>query len=108
VGAAYAVGWPLDRPGLQMLVVVPDDDDHPWKRASFPFVTSAASWSAVMLVAVSAVRRTALPAPIAAVLLGGAVTAGDSLLADLAQRLKARRATADAAGEAEGAESEDA
>jgi len=42
-----------------------------------------------MLVATSAVRRSALPAPVAAVLLGGLVAVGDSLLADLGEQLKA-------------------
>ncbi len=79
--AAYAVGWPLDKPGLQVFVVIPDTDE-PWKRATVPFATSVASWSTVMLVATTAVRRTVLPAPIAAVLLGGAVVVVDSLLAD--------------------------
>ena len=38
--AAYAVGWPLDKPGLQVFVVCPDTDE-PWKRAVVPFATSA-------------------------------------------------------------------
>jgi len=88
--ASYAVGWPLDRPGLQVFVVVPDEDDEPWKRAVLPFATSAASWSALMLLAVSAVRRSALPAPMAGVLLGAAVTVGDSLLTDLGEQIKAK------------------
>jgi len=79
--AAYAVGWPLDKPGLQVFVVIPDTDE-PWKRATIPFATAVASWSTVMLLATTALRRTKLPAPIAAVLLGGAVAAADSFLAD--------------------------
>ncbi len=85
--AAYAVGWPLDRPGLQIFVVIPDSDE-PWKRATVPFVTSVTAWSTAMLAATTAVRRTRLPAPLAAVLLGGAVTVVDSLLADLGERKK--------------------
>jgi hypothetical protein len=85
--AAYAVGWPLDKPGLQIFVVIPDTDE-PWKRATVPFVTSVTSWSAVMLAATTAVRRTRLPAPLAAVLLGGTVVVVDSLLADLGERKK--------------------
>ena len=85
---AYAVGWPLGRPGLQAFVVVPDSDE-PWKRATVPFATSVASWSAAMLLATAALRRTVLPTPIAAVLLGGAVMVGDSLLADLVEARKA-------------------
>jgi hypothetical protein len=82
--AAYAVGWPLDKPGLQVFVVVPDTDE-PWKRATVPFATSVASWSAVMLAAATALRRSHVPGPVAAVLLGGAVVAVDSLLADLGE-----------------------
>jgi hypothetical protein len=83
--AAYAVGWPLDKPGLQVFVVVPDTEE-PWKRATVPFATSVASWSTVMLVATTAVRRTKVPAPLAAALLGGAVVVVDSYLADLGER----------------------
>jgi hypothetical protein len=86
--AAYAVGWPLDKPGLQVLVWVPETDE-PWKRAAMPFATSVTSWSTVMFLATTAVRRTAVPAPIAAVLLGAAVAVGDSFLADVAERAKA-------------------
>jgi hypothetical protein len=88
---AYAIGWPLGKPGLQVFVVVPDTDE-PWKRASIPFATSVASWSTVMFAAATAVRRTRVPAPIAAVLLGAAVTVGDSLLADLGERNQAKAA----------------
>ena len=86
--AAYAVGWPLDKPGLQVLVWVPETDE-PWKRAAMPFATSVTSWSTVMFLATTAVRRIAVPAPIAAVLLGAAVAVGDSFLADVAERAKA-------------------
>lgn len=102
--AAYAVGWPMGAPGLQVFVVVPDEDEEAWKRAVVPFVTSAASWSAVMLLAVSAVRRSSLPVPVAGVLLGGAVVVGDSLLGDVGARLQsqAARRRAAAADEATG------
>jgi len=83
--AAYALGWPLSKPGLQVFVWVPDSDE-PWKRAAIPFGTSVASWSGVMFVAATAVRRSRVPAPVAAVLLGGAVAAVDTLLADLGDR----------------------
>ena len=82
--AAYAGGWLLDKPGLQVFVVIPDTDE-PWKRATVPFATSVASWSTVMLAATAALRRTRLPVPIAAVALGVGVTVVDSLLADLAE-----------------------
>ncbi|HEY3527916.1 MAG TPA: hypothetical protein VGK78_02110 [Nocardioides sp.] len=103
--ASYAAGWPLSRPGLQVFVVVPDEDAEPWRGAVVPLATSGASWALVMLAATSAVRRTALPAPIAALLLGGAVTVGDSMLADLGERLKAKSAAAAAARDAEAATS---
>ena len=93
--AAYALAWRLGKPGLQVFVVVPDTDE-PWKRAAVPFATSVASWSTVMLVATSAVRRTRLPAPLAAVALGGAVVIVDSVLADLGERRDAAEATATA------------
>jgi hypothetical protein len=89
--AGFAVGWFLDRPGLQVFTVVPDAEE-PWKRATVPFATSVASWSTVMLAATAAVRRTRLPAPIGAVLLGGGLVVVDSLLADLGE---ARDADAD-------------
>ena len=104
VAASYAAAWPVDRPGLQVYVVIPDEDVERWKRAVLPLASSAASWTGLMLVAVSAVRRSALPAPAAAALLGGAVAVGDSLLADLGERVKARAAEAAAARDAEGSE----
>ena len=86
--AAYAMGWPLDRPGLQVFMVIPDTEE-PWKRAAVPFMTSVATWSAVMLTATTAVRRTKLPALVSAVLLGGTLVVVDSYLADLGERRKA-------------------
>ena len=101
--ASYAAGWPLSRPGLQVFVIVPDEDAEPWRRVMVPLATSGASWTAVMLVAVSVVRRSALPGPVAATVLGGAVTVGDSLLADLGERVTARAAEVAAARDAESA-----
>ena len=88
---AYAAGWVLDKPGLQVNVVIPDTQE-PWKRASVPFATSVATWSTVMLIAASALRRTVVPTPIAAVLLGGAWVVVDSLLADLGEAREAAKA----------------
>jgi len=82
--AGFAGGWFLNRPGLQVFTILPDSDE-PWKRATVPFATSVSSWSAVMLTATEALRRTRLPVPIAAILLGGGVVVVDSLLADLAE-----------------------
>jgi hypothetical protein len=80
----FAIGWFLDRPGLQVLTVIPDTEE-PWKRATVPLATSVGSWSAVMLAAMTALRRTRLPVPIAAVVLGGGLVVVDSLLADLGE-----------------------
>jgi len=86
--AAYALGWPLGKPGLQVFVVIPNTEE-PWKRATVPFATSVASWSTVMLLTATALRRTGLPAPVAAVLLGGAVVVLDSRLAELGEEREA-------------------
>ena len=86
----FAVGWFLNRPGLQVVTYLPDAAE-PWKRATVPFTTSVGSWSAVMLAAVTAVRRTKVPAPVAAVLLGGALVVVDSVLADLGEARNASR-----------------
>ena len=89
--AAYAVGWRLDKPGLQVFVVIPDTEE-PWKRATVPFATSVASWSTVMLLTATALRRTGVPPPVVAVLLGGAVVVLDSRLADLGEEREAAAA----------------
>jgi hypothetical protein len=68
------------------------DANEPWKRATVPFATSVTSWSTMMLAATTAVRRTGLPAPIAAVLLGGGLIAIDSFLADRGEAREAREA----------------
>jgi len=91
VFATYAAGWPLDKPGLQIFMWIPDTDE-PWKRSTLPFATSVTSWSTVMLIAATAIRRTVLPAPVAALLLGGAVLAVDSLLADAGEAREAKKA----------------
>jgi hypothetical protein len=91
--AGFAGGWFLDRPGLQIFTVIPDGDEL-WKRTTVPFATSVTAWSTVMLAATTAARRTRLPAPIAAVVLGGAFIAIDSLLADLGEAREAREASA--------------
>ena len=105
----FAVGWFLNRPGLQVFTYLPDAAE-PWKRATVPFTTSVGSWSAVMLAAVTAVRRTKVPAPVAAVLLGGALVVVDSVLADLGEARNASRTDegAEAAADAEDAEMVDA
>ena len=85
--AGFACGWFLDRPGLQMFTV--PDTEEPWRRTTVPFATSVASWSAVMLAAMTTLRRTRLPVPIAAVVLGGGLVVADSLLADLGEAREA-------------------
>ena len=89
--AGFTGGWFLNKPGLQIFTVIPDADE-PWKRATVPFATSVASWSTVMLAATIAVRRTRLPVPIAAVVLGGGLMVIDSLLADLGEARDAAKA----------------
>jgi hypothetical protein len=84
----FAAGWLLNRPGLQTFTVIPDTEE-PWKRATVPFATSVGSWSAVMLAAMTALRRTRLPVPIAAVVLGGGLVVVDSLLADMGEAREA-------------------
>ncbi len=84
------MGWPLDKAGLQLLVVVPDEDAEPWQRIVLPFATSALSWTVLMTAAATVVRRTALPTPVVAALLGGAVAVADSALVDLGERARAR------------------
>ncbi len=89
--AGFATGWFLNKPGLQIFTVIPDTDE-PWKRTTVPFATSVTAWSTAMLAATTAVRRTRLPVPIAAVVLGGGLMAIDSLLADLGEAREAREA----------------
>jgi len=100
--AAYTGGWFLNKPGLQVFMVIPDTDE-PWKRASVPFATSVSSWSTVMMAAITALRRTRVPGPIGAVVFGGSVMAIDSLLADLGEKRDAARA-ADTEGVTESAD----
>ena len=90
--AAFTGGWFLNKPGLQVFTIIPDAEE-PWKRATVPFATSVASWSTAMLVATTAVRRTRLPVPIAAVALGGGLIVIDSLLADLGEARDAATAS---------------
>lgn len=87
---SYGVGWPLDKAGLQLFVVVPGDDAEPWQRTVLPFATSALSWTVVMTAVTTGVRRTPLPAAVAALLLGGAVAVADSALVDLGERARSR------------------
>jgi hypothetical protein len=88
--ASYAAAWPVDRPGLQFVVVVPDEDDEPWKRAVLPVATATASWTVVMSLAVLGARRLPVSTPVAALLLGVGVAAGDSMLGGVGERLKAK------------------
>ena len=100
----FAVGWFLNRPGLQILTVIPDEVE-PWKRTTVPFAKSVGAWSTLMLTATAALRRTKLPAPVAAVVLGGGLVVVDSLLADLGEAREAK--AAEAAKTAEPAEGSD-
>ena len=99
--AGFTGGWFLNKPGLQVFTIIPDADE-PWKRATVPFATSVASWSTVMLAATTAVRRTRLPVPIAAVVLGGGLIVIDSFLADRGEARVARKAAETDASEPTG------
>lgn len=89
--AGFAIGWFLNKPGLRIFTIIPDTDE-PWKRTTVPFASSVTLWSTAMLAATTAVRRTRLPAPIAAVMLGGGLVVIDSLLADLGEAREAAEA----------------
>jgi hypothetical protein len=89
--AAFASAWFLNRPGLQLFTIIPDTKE-PWKRTTVPFATSVTSWSTAMLAATTAVRRTRVPVPVAAVVLGGGLIVIDSFLADRAEARDAREA----------------
>ena len=89
--AGFAGGSVPNKPGLQIFTVIPDTDE-PWKRATVPFATSVTAWSTVMLAATTAVRRTRLPVPITAVVLGGGLIVIDSILADLGEARESSKA----------------
>ena len=103
--AAYAGGLVREQARTADLMVFPDMEE-PWKRGSVSFATAAASWSTAMLAATTALRRTNLPTPIGAVLLGGGFMAIDSLLADLGEKRDAAKTaeTEGVAPSADGAE----
>ena len=94
VGASYAASWPLGKPGIQLAMVVPDADAEPWKRAVYPLASSGASWTAAVLGLSALARRSRLPTPVAAALLGAVVAVGDTRLVRLGERVKAQRAAA--------------
>src|ERR1700750_2872766 len=77
VATTYAAAWPIDKPGIQFLTVVPDEDEEAWRQAVVPTATSAASWTVAMSLAILAVRRLPWPTPVGAVLLGAGVAAAD-------------------------------
>ena len=104
--AGFAGGWFLNKPGLQIFTVIPDTDE-PWKRTTVPFATSVSAWSTLMLAATTAARRTRLPVPIAAVVLGGGLVVIDSVLADLGEAREESKA-AEATEVAEAAEAAEA
>jgi len=94
VATSYAAAWPIDRPGVQLLIVVPDEDAAAWKRAVLPVASSGASWTAAMLLAVVGVRRLRLPTLVGAVLFGAGVVAVDSVMGSWGESVKAKAAAA--------------
>jgi hypothetical protein len=92
IATSYGAAWPLDRPGLQFFTLVPDEDEEPWRRAVMPVLTSGASWTVVMTVATLAARRSRLPLPVAAAVLGTAVALGDTTMVGMAERMRATAA----------------
>jgi hypothetical protein len=90
VAASYAASWPIGKPGIQLAIVVPDEDADAWKRAVYPLASSGVSWTAVVLGVVALARRSRVPTPVAAALLGGAVAFGDTLMIELGERMKAK------------------
>lgn len=104
IAATYAAAWPIDRPGIQMVLVVPDEGDEAWKQKALPLATSGLSWTALMLLGTLAARRASVPTPIAALLMGAGVAVVDSATGDIFVRVKERAmAAADAAEDASSA-----
>jgi hypothetical protein len=108
IATTYAAAWPIDRPGVQLLIVVPDEDEPAWKRAVFPVASSGASWTAAMLLTILGVRRLGLPTPVGAVLLGAGVAAADSATASWGESIKAKVAAARAAAQSAGSPTDSA
>jgi uncharacterized membrane protein YbhN (UPF0104 family) len=94
VATTYAAAWPIDKPGLQFLTVVPDEDQEPWRRAVVPIASSTASWTVAMSVLILGVRRLGVPTPVGAVLLGAGVAAADTAMSGWAEGLRAKAAAA--------------
>jgi hypothetical protein len=94
VATTYAAAWPIDRPGLQFLTVVPDEDEQAWRRAVVPVASSGASWTVAMSVLILGVRRLRVPTPVGAVLLGAGIAAADTAMVGWAEGLKAKAAAA--------------
>ncbi|MGI8524503.1 MAG: hypothetical protein ACR2K3_14525 [Nocardioides sp.] len=94
--ASYGAAWAVDPVGIQFFAIAPDESADPFVRAATPFVTSAASWTGVQLLAASTIRRQGVPAPLAAVAYGALVAVADSAAADAFVRLRAKRAATSA------------
>jgi len=94
VATTYAAAWPIDKPGIQFLVVVPGEDEEAWRRAVVPIATATASWTVAMSLLILGVRRLRLPTPVGAVLLGAGVAAADTAMSGWAEGLRAKAAAA--------------
>lgn len=101
VAASYVVSWPMSKPGIQLAIVVPGEGEDAWKRAVYPLASSGASWTAVVLGLVELARRSRIPTPMAAALLGSAIALGDTRMIEFGEQMKAKRQAAGAARDAE-------
>lgn len=90
--ASYGSAWAIDPVGIQFFSIVPDETADPFLRAATPLATSGASWTAVQLLAASAIRRQSVPTPLAALAYGALVAVGDSAAADVFTKARARAA----------------
>ncbi len=101
LATSFVAAWPIDRPGVQLVTLVPEQDAPAWQRAVVPVATSGASWTLVMSLAVLGVRRLRLPTPVGAVLLGAGVAAADTAMIGWSETIKAKAEAARVAAAAE-------
>jgi hypothetical protein len=94
VATTYAAAWPIDRPGLQFLTIVPDEDEPAWRRVVVPIAGSGASWTVAMSLLILGVRRLRVPTPVGAIALGAGIAAADTAMVGWADGVRAKAAAA--------------